>query len=39
MGIDTHGRNINQETLANALTQEERWEIENAAYPAGGTWS
>ena len=100
MEINTHGRNINQETLANAsssrtgeyveifydkstgdvwckyhwdreewtvyhdddvtkvgiavryktqqqiadmiastLTQEERWELENAAYPAGGTWS
>lgn len=88
MEINTHGRNINQETLANAsnatkglgsrageyveifydkstgdvwckyhwdreewtvyhvadmiastLTQEARWELENAAYPAGGTRS
>lgn len=25
--------------IASTLTQEERWEIENAAYPAGGTRS
>ena len=25
--------------IASTLTQEERWELENAAYPAGGTRS
>jgi hypothetical protein len=25
--------------IASTLTQEEQWELENAAYPAGGTWS